>query len=100
LDINNVFVSCANHDWSSTEYLDVLPADRIGYVHLAGHTTNGSLIIDTHDMPIRGEVWQLYSDAVRRFGPLTTCIERDDNIPSLDDLRAELSNARALAGAS
>jgi len=100
LDINNVFVSCSNHGWSSAEYLDALPADRIGYVHLAGHTMNGPLIIDTHDMPIRDEVWSLYAEATRRFGTLTTCIERDDNIPSLDDLRAELSNARRLAGAS
>lgn len=100
LDINNVFVSCSNHGWSPSSYLDAIPADRIGYVHLAGHTTNGPLIIDTHDMPIRDEVWELYAEATRRFGPLATCIERDDNIPSLDELRAELSNARALAGAS
>jgi uncharacterized protein (UPF0276 family) len=99
LDINNVFVSCSNHGWSTAEYLDALPADRIGYVHLAGHTMNGALIIDTHDMPIRSEVWSLYAEATRRFGPLATCIERDDNIPSLDELREELSNARAIARA-
>jgi uncharacterized protein (UPF0276 family) len=99
LDINNVFVSCANHGWSTSAYLDALPADRIGYVHLAGHTTNGELIIDTHDMPVRDEVWALYGDAVRRFGPLATCLERDDNIPSLDELRAELANARSVANA-
>ncbi|MGE3763434.1 MAG: DUF692 domain-containing protein, partial [Kofleriaceae bacterium] len=52
LDINNVFVSCSNHGWSTSAYLDALPADRIGYVHLAGHTMNGPLIIDTHDMPV------------------------------------------------
>ncbi len=97
LDINNVFVSCSNHGWSTSAYLDALPGDRVGYVHLAGHTMNGPLIIDTHDMPVRDEVWSLYADAVRRFGPLATCIERDDNIPSLDELRAELANARALA---
>ncbi len=97
LDINNVFVSCANHGWSASAYLDALPADRIGYVHLAGHTMNGPLVIDTHDMPVRSEVWSLYADAVRRFGPLATCIERDDNIPSLDELRAELSTARSFA---
>lgn len=100
LDINNVFVSCSNHGWSPSAYLDALPADRIGYVHLAGHTTNGALIIDTHDMPVRDEVWSLYADATRRFGPLTTCIERDDNIPSLDELRAELAQARTVAGVS
>lgn len=100
LDINNVFVSCANHGWSPGAYLDALPTDRIGYVHLAGHTMNGPLIIDTHDMPVRSEVWSLYADAIRRFGPLAMCIERDDNIPSLDELRAELSTARSLARAA
>lgn len=100
LDINNVFVSCANHGWSPSAYLEALPAERIGYVHLAGHTTNGPLIIDTHDMPVRDEVWTLYADATRRFGPLVTCIERDDNIPALEELRAELANARVLAGAA
>lgn len=97
LDINNVFVSCANHGWSTHAYLDELPADRIGYVHLAGHTMNGALIIDTHDMPIRDEVWELYAEATRRFGVMSTCIERDDNVPPLDELRAELARARALA---
>jgi uncharacterized protein len=99
LDINNVFVSCMNHGWDAAAYLAALPADRIGYVHLAGHTQNGALLIDTHDMPVRDEVWALYADAIRRFGPLATCLERDDNVPALDELRAELALARAAAEA-
>jgi uncharacterized protein (UPF0276 family) len=95
LDINNVFVSCTNHGWDADDYLTAIPAERIGYVHLAGHTSNGALLIDTHDMPVRDEVWSLYEAAVRRFGPLSTCLERDDNVPALDDLRAELARARA-----
>jgi uncharacterized protein len=94
LDINNVFVSCANHGWDADAYLAAIPADRIGYVHLAGHTADGALLIDTHDMPVRDEVWSLYADAVRRFGMLATCLERDDNMPPLDELRAELARAR------
>lgn len=94
LDINNVFVSCANHGWDADAYLAAIPAERIGYIHLAGHTSNGALLIDTHDMPVRDEVWSLYEAAVRRFGPLSTCLERDDNVPALDELRAELSSAR------
>lgn len=97
LDINNVFVSCANHGWDAGAYLAAIPGDRIGYVHLAGHTTDGKLLIDTHDMPVRDEVWQLYAAAVRRFGVLSTCIERDDNVPALDELVAELARARHLA---
>ncbi len=97
LDINNVFVSCTNHGWDADAYLAAIPADRIGYVHLAGHTANGALLIDTHDMPVRDEVWALYGAAVRRFGPLMTCLERDDNVPALDELVTELAQARATA---
>ncbi len=97
LDINNVFVSCTNHGWSAEDYLTAIPADRLGYVHLAGHTTNGALRIDTHDMPVEDEVWSLYQRAVQRYGVLATCIERDDNVPALDELRAELGRARQIA---
>lgn len=97
LDINNVFVSCANHGWDAGAYLAAMPVDRVGYVHLAGHTTNGALRIDTHDVPVIDEVWLLYRRAVQRFGMVATCIERDDNMPPLDDLRAELASARQAA---
>lgn len=97
LDINNVFVSCTNHGWDSLAYLAAIPAERVAYVHLAGHTSNGALLIDTHDMPVRDEVWSLYQAAVQRFGSLSTCLERDDNVPPLDELRTELARARVAA---
>lgn len=97
LDINNVFVSCANHGWDPAAYLAAIPAERVGYLHLAGHSSNGTLLVDTHDTPVRDEVWSLYEAAVGRFGPLPVCLERDDNVPSLDELRAELSRAREAA---
>jgi uncharacterized protein len=97
LDINNVFVSCENHGWDADAYLAAIPADRIGYIHLAGHTTNGALRIDTHDMPVLDDVWALYRRATERFGLLSTCLERDDNVPPLDELRAELARARQIA---
>lgn len=100
LDINNVFVSCTNHGWDAEAYLAAIPPERIGYVHLAGHTRNGALLIDTHDMPVRDEVWALYQSAVRRFGSLATCLERDDNVPALADLVAELGRARETAAAA
>jgi len=65
--------------------------------HLAGHENNGELIIDTHDAPIVDDVWALYADALRRFGPVSTMIERDDRIPPLAELIAELDTARAIA---
>jgi uncharacterized protein (UPF0276 family) len=65
--------------------------------HLAGHTFQNNLVIDTHDQPVPDPVWDLYAEAVRRFGPVSTMIERDDNIPPLADLVAELDHARAIA---
>jgi len=94
LDVNNVWVSCRNHGWDPRRYLDALPGDRIGQIHLAGHSHEGPLLIDTHDHPVCDEVWALYRDAVRRFGPVSTCIERDDRIPPFDELVAELQLAR------
>jgi len=94
LDVNNVWVSCRNHGWDPRRYLDALPADRIGQIHLAGHSHEGALLIDTHDHPVCDDVWALYGEAVRRFGPVSTCIERDDRIPPFDELVAELQLAR------
>ena len=97
LDINNIYVSSHNHGFDPLEYLDGMPADRIQQFHLAGHSYKDQLIIDTHDHPICDPVWLLYEQAVERFGQVSTMIERDDNIPPLDELVAELTVARRLA---
>jgi uncharacterized protein (UPF0276 family) len=65
--------------------------------HLAGHSNEGAYIIDTHDHPIVDPVWQLYAEAVRRFPGVSTMIERDDHIPPLAELVAELEQARGIA---
>lgn len=97
LDINNVHVSAANHGFDAEAYLAAMPPDRIQQFHLAGHSRNGALLIDTHDAAIDDPVWALYASAVRRFGRVSTSIERDDHIPPLDQLLAELQYARAIA---
>lgn len=97
LDINNIYVSAHNHGFSPRAYLDGIPASRVQQFHLAGHEHASQLIIDTHDAPIVDPVWQLYVEAVRRFGRVSTMIERDDHIPPLDELLAELAHARQLA---
>ncbi len=97
LDVNNVFVSGFNHGFDPHAYLDGLPADRVQQIHLAGHSNQGDLIIDTHDDAVIDPVWSLYDYAIRRFGPVSTMIERDDHIPPLADLLAELEQARAIA---
>jgi len=97
LDINNIYVSSQNHDFAAEQYLQGTPADRVVQFHLAGHSHNGKLIIDTHDHPVPDPVWQLYERAVQRFGRVSTMIERDDNIPPLATLLQELEQARNIA---
>ncbi|WP_199099612.1 DUF692 domain-containing protein [Dyella sp. ASV21] len=97
LDINNVHVSAHNHGFSAEAYLAGIPVERVQQFHLAGHEQGGALLVDTHDAPIVDSVWALYVAAVRRFGRVSTMIERDDHIPPLAELRAELDQARALA---
>lgn len=96
LDINNIVVSAGNHDFDPVDYLDGVPPERVYQYHLAGHTFSGEIAVDTHDMPIPDPVWKLYAEAVHRFGRVSTMIERDDNIPPLDDLLDELEQARAI----
>ena len=94
LDVNNVYVSAFNHRFDPLEYLRGMPLDRVVQFHLAGHTDNGTHLLDTHDHPIGDPVWQLYREAVRRFGPVSTLIERDDRIPELAEVAAEAEAAR------
>lgn len=98
-DINNVYVSAFNNEFDPLAYLDGIPPERVIQFHLAGHTDNGTHIIDTHDHPLIDGVWDLYAEAVRRFGRVSTMIERDDNIPPLAELLAELDHARRIAEA-
>jgi uncharacterized protein (UPF0276 family) len=97
LDVNNIYVSSYNHEFDPRDYLDGIPVERVYQFHLAGHTNHGDYIIDTHDHPVVDPVWELYADAVRRFGFVSTMIERDDNIPPLDELIEELNQARRIA---
>ena len=97
LDLNNVYVSAFNHGHDPLDYLAAMPADRVRQIHLAGHMDHGDHLVDTHDHPVAAPVWSLYHEALRRFGPVPTMIERDDNIPALDELLAELDMARDIA---
>ncbi len=97
LDINNIFVSAFNHRFSAIDYIENVPCDRIVQFHLAGHSDYGTYLLDTHDHPIRREVWDLYEHAGRLFGPVSTLIERDDNIPEFSELMAEADEAQRRA---
>jgi uncharacterized protein (UPF0276 family) len=97
LDVNNVFVSGINHTFIPSAFIDAIPAERVVQFHLAGHSEGTDCLIDTHDHAVCDEVWNLYGRAIERFGAISTMIERDDNIPPLKDLVAELDQARAIA---
>jgi uncharacterized protein (UPF0276 family) len=100
LDVNNVFVSAHNHGFDADSYIDAVPAERVFQIHLAGHSVNGGLLIDTHDHAVCDEVLALYARALRRLGPVSTLIEWDDRIPEFDSLVQEVERARAVAAAA
>jgi uncharacterized protein (UPF0276 family) len=97
LDVNNIYVSSVNNEFDALTYLRAIPAGRVQQIHLAGHENHGDYLIDTHDHPVPDPVWDLYAAALRHVGPVATMIERDDNIPPLAELIAELDQARALS---
>jgi uncharacterized protein (UPF0276 family) len=94
LDVNNVFVTCFNAGLDPFLYLDVFPVESVVQLHLAGHQNCGTHIIDTHDRPVRAEVWDLFRIAWARTGGASTLLEWDGDIPSLDQCRAELLKAK------
>jgi len=100
LDINNVHVSASNLGESATAYLDALPVEAIGEIHLAGHDPDPewgrALLIDSHAAPVSEAVWSLYRRTIDRIGFRPTLIERDDAIPSFDELMAERDRANAV----
>jgi uncharacterized protein (UPF0276 family) len=97
LDVNNVYVSSVNHGFDARAYIDAMPAERVVQIHLAGHAVEGGFLVDTHDAPVCDAVWDLYRHTIARLGPRPTMIERDDHMPALDELLAELDTARRIS---
>ncbi len=96
LDINNIYVSARNHGFDPRDYLQGIPPGKVWQFHLAGHSNKGAYLLDTHDHSIIDEVWALYREAVRRFGPVSSLIEWDDRIPAFERLEEESRRARAI----
>lgn len=97
LDVNNIYVSSYNHHFDPMDYINGIDPKRVWQHHLAGHTNDGNLILDTHDHDIVDPVWALYEKAAKTFGPVSTMIERDGNIPALEEVVNELNHARKIA---
>lgn len=97
LDVNNVYVNSINHGYDAWAFIAAMPAERIAYLHVAGHFREASdLVIDSHGAPVIDPVWDLLARTYDRFGPLPTLLERDFNIPPLPELLAELAEVRRL----
>ncbi len=100
-DVNNIFVSAANHGFDGEDYLAEIPPEAVGEIHLAGHTVrtlgvDRRLLIDDHGSRVAAPVWALYAKAIARFGPVPTLIEWDTRIPSFAVLEAEATGAKRI----
>ena len=101
IDVNNVVVGAHNTGFNAAEWLEAIPADRVGEIHLAGHSLDaeGALLVDSHDKPVSLEVWDLSEQFIGRIGPRPTLIERDGNVPAFRELMRERERAQnALVG--
>jgi hypothetical protein len=96
LDINNVYVSSVNHGFDPLTYLRKIPRERIGQIHLAGHSLQDGYLVDTHDAPVSPEVWQLFRWATENLGLASTMIEWDAKIPDFSVLVDEIEKAGAI----
>jgi len=95
LDVNNVFVNSVNHGYDPRAFLDAIPAERVLYLHTAGHYDEApDLLIDTHGAAVKDEVWALLEHAYSRLGARPTVLERDFNQPPLPELLAEVARIR------
>lgn len=100
LDVNNVFVSAANHGFDPRGYLTAFPIAQVGEIHLAGHTETSDggapLLIDAHGSPVAEPVWTLYAEVIARTGALPSLIEWDNDVPEFAVLAAEAARADAI----
>ena len=96
LDLNNIYVNSYNFEFDPEEYVSHIPPERVGQFHLAGHSNRGDYCFDTHDALVIDSVWNLYRQALKRFGAVNTLIEWDAKIPDFQILQGEVSEARKI----
>ncbi len=94
LDVNNIYVNSQNHGYDPRAFVDALPLERVVQIHLAGHDRYPGVIIDTHGGPVCGDVWSLYRYVLERTGPVSTLMEWDQAIPSMEAVLDEADQAR------
>lgn len=97
LDVNNIYVNSVNHQYDPVTFLKGLAGDRIAYIHVAGHYNEAEdLIVDTHGANVIEPVWNLLQEAYRCFGCQPTLLERDFNLPPLEELLQEVEQIKDL----
>ncbi|WJG08012.1 DUF692 domain-containing protein [Aliiglaciecola sp. LCG003] len=97
LDVNNIYVNSINHGYNATAFLQALPSDKIAYGHIAGHYDEAEdLKVDTHGADVIQPVWSLLEQAYQFHGVFPTLLERDFNIPSIDELIQEVNKIKAI----
>lgn len=94
LDVNNIYVSSENHNFNPFDYLNGVDPERVGQIHIAGHTKYEKYILDTHDHPVNPPTWELYKRAIEMCGPTNTLLEWDANIPSFEEVHNEALKAK------
>lgn len=96
LDINNIYVNAHNHGFNAHDYLEAVPVNLVGQFHLAGHTDNGSFLVDTHSAKMLDATWDLYRLALQKFKNVPTMVEWDAEIPTFDVLLSEINRAKEI----
>lgn len=97
LDVNNIYVNSVNHKYDAEEFLNAMPAERIAYIHVAGHYVEAEdLLVDTHGSDVIDPVWKLLDRTYETFGVIPTLLERDFNIPPLSELLKEVDTIAAI----
>jgi uncharacterized protein (UPF0276 family) len=95
LDVNNIYVNSINHDYDAEDFLAALPGHRIAYGHIAGHFAEAEdLLVDTHGADVIDPVWRLLDSAYQHFGVFPTLLERDFNLPPVNQLLAEVNTIK------
>ncbi|MDY6978994.1 MAG: DUF692 domain-containing protein [Pseudomonadota bacterium] len=97
LDVNNIYVNSINHHYDAEQFLRALPGERISYIHVAGHYNEAEdLIVDTHGAPVIDPVWDLLKKTYQHFGVIPTMLERDFNLPPVEELLEEVATISTL----
>lgn len=97
LDVNNIYVNAFNHKYDAYKFIEKLPLDSVRYIHMAGHEqVSDDLIIDTHGEAIIDPVYDLFEFTLSKIKPVPVLLERDFNIPEMEELQGEMNRLRKI----